>query len=89
MLLGGGLLRGGDEHLLSAIVAGLAEVGAGVIVRTTDTPPVVGAALLGLDRLGADPEAKERAKRELAAAADGDDDLNESDRSLGVEAHRG
>ena len=88
VLLGGGLLRGGDERLHSAIVAGLAEVGPAIAVRTTDTPPVVGAALLGLDRLGADAEAKERAKRELAAAADGDDDL-EPDRSLGVEAQRG
>jgi N-acetylglucosamine kinase-like BadF-type ATPase len=89
ILLGGGLLRGGDERLHSAIVTGLEKVGNGMVVRTTDTPPVVGAALLGLDRLGVDSEAKERAKHELAAAADGDDEDIETDRSLGVEAQRG
>jgi N-acetylglucosamine kinase-like BadF-type ATPase len=86
ILLGGGLLRGGDERLHSAIVAGLEKVGNGMVVRTTDTPPVVGAALLGLDRLGVDSAAKERAKRELAAAADRDDEDLETDRSIGVEA---
>jgi N-acetylglucosamine kinase-like BadF-type ATPase len=75
VLLGGGLLRSGDERLLGAIVAGLADVAPAASVHTTDAPPVVGAALLGLDRLGADDEARARARRELVAAVDGDDDL--------------
>ena len=70
VVLGGGLLRAGDERLQAAIVAGLREVGDGIAVHTTDAPPVVGAALLGLDWLGADDGAKERARRELIAAAD-------------------
>ena len=88
VLLGGGLLRRGEEQLLAAIVAGLAEVGDEIVVQTTEAPPVVGAALLGLDRLGASVAAKDRARRELAAAADAEDDVEPS-RSLGVEAQRG
>jgi N-acetylglucosamine kinase-like BadF-type ATPase len=88
VLLGGGLLRRGEEQLHAAIVAGLAEVGDEIIVRTTEAPPVVGAALLGLDRLGASAAAKDRARRELAAAADAEEDVEPSG-SLGVEAQRG
>lgn len=88
VLLGGGLLRAGDERLQTAIVAGLAEVSDAVVVRTTEAPPVVGAALLGLDRLGVGAAAKERARRELGAAADSDADL-EPHRPLGMEARRG
>ena len=88
VVLGGGLLRAGDERLQAAIVAGLREVGDDIAVHTTDAPPVVGAALLGLDWLGADDGAKERARRELIAAADADDDL-EPVRPVGMEARRG
>ena len=85
VVLGGGLLRARDERLQAAIVAGLAEVGAEITVQTTDAPPVVGAALLGLDWLEADDGAKDRARRELTAAADADDDLEPS-RPIGTEA---
>ena len=88
VVLGGGLLRAGDERLQAAIAAGLAEVGPEITVHTTDAPPVVGAALLGLDWLGVEDAAKERARRELIAAADADDDL-EPARPVGVEARRG
>ncbi|HEX2304380.1 MAG TPA: BadF/BadG/BcrA/BcrD ATPase family protein [Gaiella sp.] len=88
VVLGGGLLRAGDARLQSAIVAGLAEVGDQIVVHTTDAPPVVGAALLGLDWLDADDAAKERARVELTAAADADDDL-EPTRPVGMEARRG
>ena len=88
VVLGGGLLRAADERLQAAIVAGLAEVGDDIVVHTTDAPPVVGAALLGLDWLEADDAAKERARRELTAAADADDDL-EPPRPVGMEARRG
>ena len=88
VVLGGGLLRAADPRLQSAIVAGLAEVGDEIVVHTTDAPPVVGAALLGLDWLEADEAAKERARAELSAAADADDDLMPA-RPLGVEARHG
>jgi N-acetylglucosamine kinase-like BadF-type ATPase len=88
VLLGGGLLRAGDERLLGAIVEGLADVGDGVSVHATDAPPVVGSALYGLDRLGADDVAKDRIRRELTAAVDADDDL-EPRGPVGMEARRG
>jgi N-acetylglucosamine kinase-like BadF-type ATPase len=73
VVLGGGLLRAGNPRLEAAVVAGLADVGGAVSVHTTAAPPVVGAALLGLDRLGSGEEAKERARRELTAAVDGEE----------------
>jgi len=88
VVLGGGLLRAGDQRLQAAIASGLGEVGDGIAVHTTDAPPVVGAALLGLDWLEADDGAKDRARRELIAAADADDDL-EPVRPVGAEARRG
>jgi hypothetical protein len=88
VLLGSGLLRAGDQRLQGAILEGLAEVGERISVHTTDAPPVVGSALLGLDRLSVSEVAKERVRRELTAAVDADDDL-EPRRRLGMEARRG
>jgi N-acetylglucosamine kinase-like BadF-type ATPase len=70
VVLGGGLLRSGDERLHDAIAEGLARVGPEIRIRTTSAPPVVGAALHGLDRLGAGEAAKERIRAELTAAVD-------------------
>jgi hypothetical protein len=39
-------------------------------VRTTTSAPIVGAALLALDRLGAGVEAQRRVRRELGAAVE-------------------
>ena len=55
--------RGADERLYAAIRDGLP----GMALRAATSPPIVGAALLGLDELGAPPEAHERARAELAA----------------------
>ena len=65
ILLGGGLLRPGNGTLESAIEAGLREVGDSITVRNTESQPIVGAVLLGLDALGATVEAQERARHEL------------------------
>ena len=70
VVLGGGLLKSADGRILDAIAAGLAEVGPDVKVHPTSSAPVVGAALLGLDELGAGPEAQERVRRELTAAVE-------------------
>jgi N-acetylglucosamine kinase-like BadF-type ATPase len=70
VVLGGGLLRSGDERLHDAIAGGLARVGPAIGIRTTSAPPVVGAALHGLDRLGAGEAAKDRIRAELTAAVD-------------------
>jgi N-acetylglucosamine kinase-like BadF-type ATPase len=66
VLLGGGLFQRPDSALVDAIRIALGAVGPAITVRATAAPPIVGAALLALDRLGASGEAQERARRELA-----------------------
>ena len=63
--LGGGLMQSGDERLIGAVKAGLARGAPGASVHATSSPPIVGAALLGLDQLGAGTGAQERLRREL------------------------
>jgi N-acetylglucosamine kinase-like BadF-type ATPase len=83
VLLGGGLMRAGDGRLLGAIEADLREVGDQIVVHRTASPPIVGAALFGLDALGAGEEARERIREELAAAVDSDEELVVSDGASG------
>jgi N-acetylglucosamine kinase-like BadF-type ATPase len=71
VLLGGGLMRAAGPRLLEAIGAGLADVGPAITARVVDDAPIVGAALLGLDDLGAAPEAHARLRRELRDAVAG------------------
>jgi hypothetical protein len=40
------------------------------IVKAPSSPPIVGAALLGLDAIGAPAEAQQRVRRELEAAVE-------------------
>src|SRR5262249_46799467 len=70
VLLGGGLLQAGDGRLLGAIGAGLREVGRALVVTPVGSPPIVGAALLALDEIGASTEAQARVREELGAAMD-------------------
>jgi N-acetylglucosamine kinase-like BadF-type ATPase len=65
--LGGGLMQSGDTRLIAAIEAGLKDVAPGAAVHVTSSPPIVGAALLGLDELGAGQESQQRLRSELAA----------------------
>jgi N-acetylglucosamine kinase-like BadF-type ATPase len=65
VVLGGGILRAREPLLLGAVESGLAALGRGLAPHVVDAPPVLGAALLGLDRLGAPPEARARVRREL------------------------
>jgi N-acetylglucosamine kinase-like BadF-type ATPase len=71
LLLGGGLLQSGDGRLLERIEAGMRDVGAEIAVRRSSSPPIVGAVLLGLDTLGAPPEAQARAREQVGQAAGG------------------
>jgi N-acetylglucosamine kinase-like BadF-type ATPase len=71
VVFGGGLLQSGDARLLERIESGLRAVGPALSARPSASPPVVGSALLGLDELGATPEAKERARAELGSALAG------------------
>ena len=68
VLLGGGLLQSGDGRLSDAVARSLRELAPRASVAVTSSPPIVGAALLGLDAIGASPGAHERVRAELEAA---------------------
>ena len=70
IVVGGGMMRGADDALLGRIQHALHEVGTGLTLRRTATPPIVGAALLGLDAVGASPEAHARLRAELGDAVE-------------------
>jgi N-acetylglucosamine kinase-like BadF-type ATPase len=69
VLLGGGLFRRAESMLIDAVRIALSGLGANITVQATTAPPIVGAALLGLDELGAGGEAQARVRRELAERA--------------------
>ena len=60
IVLGGGLFQSGDAGLLHAVSDGVLRLAPLAVVRDSALPPVVGAALAGLDELGAAPEAHRR-----------------------------
>jgi N-acetylglucosamine kinase-like BadF-type ATPase len=68
VVLGGGIFSSGDPNFLGRIEEGIGEVARRARIRVLDVPPVVGAALLGLDRIDARPKAQRRAREALAAA---------------------
>jgi N-acetylglucosamine kinase-like BadF-type ATPase len=68
VVLGGGLLEARDPGLLGAIEARLAADAPGAVPRVVDVPPVAGAALLGLDHVGADGSAEQRLRHGYRAA---------------------
>ena len=74
--LGGGLMQSGDARLIGAIKAGLAHAAPAATVHVTSSPPIVGAALLGLDELGADSEAQERLRHEFHELLNSKDNPN-------------
>jgi hypothetical protein len=68
VVLGGGVLQSGNRRLLGGIEAGLREVGQRLSVRVARSRPIVGAVLVGLDRLESGPNAYARAREELDRA---------------------
>jgi N-acetylglucosamine kinase-like BadF-type ATPase len=60
VVLGGGVLEARNPLLTDAITRRLADSAPTAVVRIVDAPPVTGAALLGLDHLGAGPAAESR-----------------------------
>jgi N-acetylglucosamine kinase-like BadF-type ATPase len=60
VILGGGLLTARNPLLTAAIERRLATAAPDAVPRFVDVPPVTGAALLGLDFLGAGPAAERR-----------------------------
>jgi N-acetylglucosamine kinase-like BadF-type ATPase len=68
VLLGGGLFLSRSAFLVQAAEERLAGVAPHAVARVTDSPPIVGAALLALDELAADADAQARLRRELGHA---------------------
>jgi N-acetylglucosamine kinase-like BadF-type ATPase len=66
VVLGGGVLTAGHPLLIDEIRRLLAEAAPLASPRVVATPPVVGAALLALDRIGADPDAQQRVREAFA-----------------------
>jgi N-acetylglucosamine kinase-like BadF-type ATPase len=70
VLLGGGLLQSGDGRVSATVERELRRVAPKVSVSAPSSPPIVGAALLGLDAVGATPDAQRRIREELEAAVE-------------------
>ena len=60
LVLGGGLLQAGNARLIGRIGNGVREIGPQLAIRVVGHPPVVGAALMALDRISAGPDAQAR-----------------------------
>ena len=60
VVLGGGVITAGHALLMDEIHRLLRDQAPLATTTVVRTPPVVGAALLGLDRIGAPPSARER-----------------------------
>jgi N-acetylglucosamine kinase-like BadF-type ATPase len=65
VVLGGGLLQHAEPQVVAAVAQGVHRTAPGAVVRPTAAPAIVGSALLVLDDLGADDDAKARVRREL------------------------
>ena len=68
VVLGGRVLRSIGPSVVQAIAEGVGEAAASARVLVAPSEPIVGAALLGLDALGAASSAKDRARAGLDAA---------------------
>jgi len=68
VVLGGGLIRSGDDRLLGGVRRGLAERAPHTEAVIVDDPPIVGAAMLALEATGVDPDAVSRAVSRAHAA---------------------
>jgi N-acetylglucosamine kinase-like BadF-type ATPase len=60
VILGGGVMTARNPLLMEGITRRLTEAAPGAQIRVIDVPPVTGAALLGLDHVGAGPGAESR-----------------------------
>lgn len=67
VVLGGGVLAARDRLLLGRIEAAMVAAAPLAELRVVDDPPVVGAALLGLDALGASADVEANLRQQLLA----------------------
>jgi N-acetylglucosamine kinase-like BadF-type ATPase len=65
VVLGGGIFRNGYDPFFERIEDGLCRIAPAAALKILQTPPVVGAALLGLDHLGASKAAGARLRSAL------------------------
>ncbi|MFI5283374.1 MAG: N-acetylglucosamine kinase [Candidatus Dormibacterales bacterium] len=65
VVLGGGVLQGGHTLFLRRIQRGIEAKAPKAVLRILDSPPVLGAALIGLDAANAGPAAYKRLRRAL------------------------
>ena len=72
VILGGGVITARNPLLMDGITRQLAEAAPRAQVRVIDVPPVVGAALLGLDQVDARPAAEPRLRAAYGVAAKAD-----------------
>jgi N-acetylglucosamine kinase-like BadF-type ATPase len=70
IVLGGRVLRAVPPSVVQVIARGVSEVAPRARVLVSPSEPIVGAALLGLDAIGADAEAWARARAELDTATE-------------------
>ena len=68
VVLSGGIIRTAYRPFHERIASGIRAVAPAARIRPLDVPPVVGAALLGLDRLDLRPEERTAAEERLRAA---------------------
>jgi hypothetical protein len=61
-VLGGGVFSNGWSPFFDRIREGIREVAPGAELRVLGVPPIVGAALIGLDQVGAGRAAQTRAR---------------------------
>jgi N-acetylglucosamine kinase-like BadF-type ATPase len=65
VVLGGGVLTAGHARLTDDVTTRVAAFAPGAVVRLLDSAPIVGAASVLLDRVGAHPDQLERLRAEL------------------------
>ena len=68
VVLGGGVVTAVSPSVIEVIARGVHEVAPNARVLVSASEPIVGAALLGLDALAADPGSIARARTELDTA---------------------
>lgn len=68
VVLGGGVLAARHPQLIDGIAGALAARAPKAVPKVVTAPPVFGAALLGLDHVGAPPAARDRLRAHYAAA---------------------
>jgi N-acetylglucosamine kinase-like BadF-type ATPase len=65
VILGGGVFRSNDQKLMERIRRGIASVAPHAVIRKLEAPPVLGAALIGLDAVNATRPARARLRAAL------------------------